>query len=402
MPQTSPTTQDARRARHPRLRVALHSLLALATVLLLIASPMFGATPDQDGKPDEVDRMVKDAVSYLLRAQQQDGAICDTYPRNSTAMTSLALMAMAGVGHLPTDPTPEGKAMQKALDFVLRDERQDSKGYFGGRDGSRMYGHGITTLMLSEFLGMGLNSKQDALIRQRLEKAVELTLSAQRVRGKQRNHAGGWRYEPDSQDSDLSVTVWQLMSLRSAKNAGLEVPDEAIEEAINYLKRSYQGSKSRDRNNPTGVFGYQVGAGNSETFSDNAMGLLSMQVCGQYGSPEVIGSANTLKSHAPNNKSPWLFYGLYYYSQGMYQYAEGLRLKGDKAAGDRWASDSFKLTMNILAGLQNRKGDPRSNAQHGSWLSPHGSERSAGLVYGTSMGVLALSVKYHYLPIYQR
>ena len=34
---------------------------------------------------------------------------------------------------------------------------------------------------------------------------------------------------------------------------------------------------------------------------------------------------------------------------------------------------------------------------HGS-----GSEGSAGHVYTTSMAILALAVKYHYLPIYQR
>ena len=37
----------------------------------------------------------------------------------------------------------------------------------------------------------------------------------------------------------------------------------------------------------------------------------------------------------------------------------------------------------------------------GSWHG-HGSESSAGQVYSTSMAILALAVKYHYLPIYQR
>ena len=39
---------------------------------------------------------------------------------------------------------------------------------------------------------------------------------------------GGWRYihDLDDVDSDLSVTGWQLMFLRSARNAGFEVPNE--------------------------------------------------------------------------------------------------------------------------------------------------------------------------------
>jgi len=38
----------------------------------------------------------------------------------------------------------------------------------------------------------------------------------------------------------------------------------------------------------------------------------------------------------------------------------------------------------------------------GSWLAENGSEREQGAVYSTSMSVLSLSVKYHYLPIYQK
>ena len=45
--------------------------------------------------------------------------------------------------------------MKHALDYVLLPENQDATGYFGKADGSRMYGHGITTLMLAEMLGMG-------------------------------------------------------------------------------------------------------------------------------------------------------------------------------------------------------------------------------------------------------
>ena len=39
--------------------------------------------------------------------------------------------------------------------------------------------------------------------------------------------------------------------------------------------------------------------------------------------------------------------------------------------------------------------------ENGSWQGS-GSEGSAGEIYSTTMAVLALAVKYHYLPIYQR
>ena len=101
------------------------------------------------------------------------------------------------------------KSMRKALDFVLLEKHQDSNGYFGKADRSRMYGHGIITLMLSEMVGMGLDKKQDELIRKRLEKSIQLILWSQKQKNKNdKRQYGGWRYEPNSRDSDLSITVW--------------------------------------------------------------------------------------------------------------------------------------------------------------------------------------------------
>ncbi|MGV2337256.1 MAG UNVERIFIED_CONTAM: hypothetical protein LVR18_25250 [Planctomycetaceae bacterium] len=106
--------------------------------------------------------------------------------------------------------------MQRALAFVLKDDRVDAKGYFGDRDGSRMYGHGIITLMLTEMLGMGVSDEQDVLIHDRCQRAIDVILSAQKTRKPVQAH-GRWRYTPAATDADLSVSVWQLMALRSAR-----------------------------------------------------------------------------------------------------------------------------------------------------------------------------------------
>ena len=45
--------------------------------------------------------------------------------------------------------------------------------------------------------------------------------------------------------------------------------------------------------------------------------------------------------------------------------------------------------------LEKQQGD-------GSWQAANGEEKNAGRVYATSLAVLSLSVKYHYLPIYQK
>lgn len=345
----------------------------MAALALLLALAQEAAKPP----PDKVDQALGRAVAYLLSAQDKEGAIQDK-SHNQTAMTSLAIMAMAAVGHQPADETKEGAAMRRALQYVLGPKRQDADGYFGRADGSRMYGHGITTLALCEMLGMGVDTQMDQLIRERAQKAVGLILRSQAIRKDGRNQ-GGWRYQPDSQDADLSVTVWQVMSLRSAKNAGLDVPKEAIDLAVGYIKRCYYTRRGAPGAAEKSACGYEPDR--SPEYAMASAGLLALQVCGAYDSPEVRGSAEWLKGRPLKYDSEWFFYGTYYYAQGMFQ------------RGEAYAGEARKAVEEALLARQ---------GPDGSWLAAHGHERQAGKVYGTSLGVLCLAVKYHYLPIYQR
>ena len=326
---------------------------------------------------EPVDAVLKKATDFLLSQQVASGGIFPAKERNETAMTSLAVLALASCGHQPGDPTPEGLAMRKALAFVLRPEGQSKDGYFGEADGSRMYGHGIITLMLSEMLGMGFDVQQDELIRDKCRRAIELTLRAQRVKKNDAN-AGGWRYSPDAGDSDMSVTVWQTMALRSAKNAGLDVPRQAIDDAVKYMKGLYSPEGDKKGRNRPGGFGYQ---GQGRETSTTAEGLLAMQVCGEYDAEETVGAAEHLLRDGVKQGDRWFFYTTYYYAQGMYQ------------RGGKHAEEGKKLTGELLLPLQSREG---------WWEGMNGEERQGGKVYATSMAILSLAVKNHFLPIYQR
>src|SRR5690606_8950258 len=105
----------------------------------------------------------------------------------------------------------------------------------------------ITTLLLGELLGMGVDAEQDELIRRKLVRAVDLILRSQREE-KYGNglYEGGWRYTPLARDADLSITVWQVMALRSALAAGVEVPASAVDEAVEYLRRSFSPMRGGD------------------------------------------------------------------------------------------------------------------------------------------------------------
>jgi hypothetical protein len=325
---------------------------------------------------DQLDQACDRAIEFLLRNQRSTGAITDR--GHELALTSLAIMALAAIGTEPSESSRRGRAMRAALDFVLQPHNQTDAGYFGAHDGSRMYGHGIVTLMLTEMLGMGATPQQNELIHERLDLALRLILSSQAVR-KERKLAGGWRYAPGSRDSDLSVSIWQLMALRSAKNDGMDVPSESIEHALGYLRNSFTGRRTASG---VGEGGFSYTPGQSRpSFTMTAAGLLAMQVCGQYGAPEVAASADWLFEHQPKSNERYLFYGLYYYAQGMHQ------------VGGKYAEESRRIVSGLLLPRQRRDG---------SWMSPGGEERNVGMVYSTSLALLSLSVRYHYLPIYQR
>lgn len=345
----------------------------LSCLLTALGSEAF-LTPSSHATDDGVDKATQKAIQYLINKQDPRGAIRETDSRE-TAVTALAALAMLAVGNQPSDPTPEGNALANAIEFLLSEGRQDREGYFGTKDHSQMYGHGITTLVLAELLGMGANADMDARIRAACQNAVDLILRAQKVR-KSESAQGGWRYNPNSADSDLSITVWQTMALRAAKNAGLNVPADSIAAAVDFIKRLFKSSGDL-KNRAAAGFGYTSPA---PSWSTSTAGLLALQVCGDYTAPEVLATADYLLTNPPKKQVPWFYYGTYYYAQGMYQ------------RGGEHADQAARNVREILLPLQEADG---------SWAPVGGSENTAR-VYRTAMAVLSLSVKYHYLPIYQR
>ena len=171
----------------------------------------------------EVDRAVDRGFEFLRKSQREDGAF-----DQNIAVHGLAVMAFLARGHVPGSG-PDGERVERGLGFTISEQRED--GAILGR-GGRMYGHGICSLLLAEAAGMSKNDRVMAALR----KACELILRAQ-AEPKSPQHTGGWRYEPRSRDADISVTGWQLLALRAAKDCGVKIPGEAIESAVGFVKR---------------------------------------------------------------------------------------------------------------------------------------------------------------------
>ncbi len=307
------------------------------------------------------DKAVEKAIEFLAGRQRTDGSFSKRFP---VASTGLAVMAFMAAGHAPDDEK-YGETIRRGIHYVL--SQMDANGYLGGRDKSHMYGHGICTLMLMEALGMMRERVLERRLIEQGRKAVALILQAQAVK-KHENAKGGWRYYPTSKDSDLSLTGWQTMALRAAKNAGMEVPGAAIDSAVGFITRMAH---------PKGGFGYSKP---DDRTALRGVGILALSVCGKYDAPEVGLAVARMLQDPPQWKGPFFYYRIYYSTVGMYQ-----------AGGESW--ERFHPTVDALL-LKHQNAD-------GSWPSPPGNNES-GSVYMSSMAVLALAVHYHLLPIYQR
>ncbi len=195
--------------RRYRFRLALAPLLAVA----------LGPAPAQDEPPDvaaapanpAADGAIRRALEHLKGTQRPNGS-WDAPFGEATSITSLSVMAFLAAGHVPGAPGPYREAVERGVRYVLDNQHPDGMIVAKTSHGP-MYCHGISTLMLAEVVGMTADAELADRLRAALGRAVELIVKSQGV-AKPQEHAGGWRYQPNSNDSDLSVTGWQVMALR--------------------------------------------------------------------------------------------------------------------------------------------------------------------------------------------
>lgn len=334
----------------------------MASALMALCAPLAradeaGSALTQYDKP--VDEAIDKALAFLAHDQSPNG----TFPAGTSygaAVPALCVMAFLSKGHVPGQG-PYGETINKSIDAVLA--LQQENGFFP----AQMYSHGIATLMLSEVSGM-VDPNRQKRIDKAFPLAMKLILAAQKCT-KPEPMRGGWRYTPSSGDSDISCTGWQLMGLRSARNNGTEVPKESLDDAVKFILNCHM---------PDGGFAYQPGGGSGLARTGTA--LLCLELSGRHREKVTIDAGEYILKNMPKQfgGQGHFYYALYYCSQGMFQ------LGGDY--WDRWASQMYDMML--------------------KFQKPDGSWPSSGDVpvvsYSTAMSVLAISVAYRQLPIYQR
>ncbi|HUS48118.1 MAG TPA: prenyltransferase/squalene oxidase repeat-containing protein [Phycisphaerae bacterium] len=296
---------------------------------------------------------IQRGLQFLKSTQGQDGR-WDASDTNWVGYTAFATIAFMLNGHCPNKKPPYGETLTKAVDALLKETEGQVTGYMG----SNMYSHGLATLALSEAWGQ---TDKDDKVQEALKLAVKVILSAQ-------NEAGGWRYNPQPADADVSVTAMQVVALAAARQAGIFVPDETITRAVRYVNMCHQSE--------SGGFSYQAGLGPAG-FSRTAAATFSLMMLGRHDFKEVKDGVRYLQQEAPKamKNTAHYMYGHYYASLVMYQ------------AGSQDFKDWYPQIRDIMLSKQ---------AADGSFA------KGGRSTYDTAIALIILSIPYGYVPAYQR
>lgn len=392
--------------------VACSLFLALATSLLLAQDtqlsglnlPSSSAIRPQRGDDtasnvlsatewQRVDVAVERGLNFLISQQQPDGSF-ETMPHAQPGVTSLCVLGFMAHGHTPGAGT-YGERLEQATEFIMACQKENGLITLYGPEGPKLtrdvrheigtaaaYNHAIASLTLCEMYGMG-HANERAQMQQVINKALKAALEMQRWPKDQAVDKGGWRYvnDFDQSDSDLSVTGWYLMFLRSARNAGFNVPKQSIDDAVGYVRRVFQQNY--------GAFGYTAGTGRSPSRGTAGAGILALGHAGYHNSFEAQRTGQWLMQYSFEvyNDNLGLDRDRYHYSlfnccQGMYQ------------LGSPYWEQFFPRTVRAVLAHQQPDGSWDAESYH--------RDRAFGNSYTTALVLLSLGAPNQLLPVFQR
>jgi hypothetical protein len=364
----------------------------LLLVLTLAQAPRTGPIVDplSPRQWQRVDESVERALTWLATQQRADGSFAapDTA---QPAVTALCVMAFLSRGHDP-GMGPYGRAIERAIEYILDCQRHDGMFTRVARIGdvyryqqpsqTAAYNHAIAGLALCELYGMHGAVDSDR-IRNAIERALTLTRQLQDKRWVYPESEGGWGYivVGDMTETDMSITSWQLMFLRSAKTAGFEVEAERIDRSVQFIARCYEPR--------TGSFAYHPLQRLRWTRGMAGAGIFAMANAGMHDSPMARRAGEFLLSrpydqyrqNPPPSQNEWYHYSVFFATAGMYQ-----------LGGDYWRA-FFPTMVETLMRHQNRDG---------SWQTETRQGQALGNAYTTAMIVIAMDTPNQLLPIFQR
>jgi Squalene-hopene cyclase C-terminal domain len=279
-------------------------------------------------------------------------------PRTAAA-TGLALLPFLGAGY--TQKTgPYRELVEKGLYYLQTRASTDEHGTRIQDDSKKpMYSQGICALVLCEAYQM----TGDESLRGVAQGAIDYIVYAQDKRG------GGWRYH-HGDPGDTTVTGWQVMALKSAEAAGLNVPSPCFQGVSRFLN-SVQSDRGAQ-------YGYMNTAARPTT---TAVGLLLRMYTGWPR--EHIGLRRGVNLLSKWRPSPTDLYYDYYATQVMSHYG-----------GTKWERWNKAMRDYLI------KTQATGQLEAGSWYFPDRHGDVGGRLYNTAAAVMTLEIYYRYMPIY--
>ena len=337
----------------------LVATLALIPIAAVRAQPP--GTRGGEVVPRDVRELYDRGLQYLAATQAEDGDWPGAGQERGPGGVGLGLMAFLASGEDPNFGLYSNH-VRRALRNIIAHQDAGT-----GILGPSMYHHGFAMLALAEAYGavdernLWPGTRPPRSIGQALELAVRAALTSQK-----KNSVGGWRYSPESTDADTSVSGAVLVGLLAARNAGIEVPDEAIDKAIGFYAKMTSDS---------GEVAYQGFGGFGESTARSSIATLVYALARRKDLPQFKATLRYLTGRLEQQAQGWPEYARYYQAQALFQ--------GDPAAWEKWN----KLLVRHLKQAQR----------------PDGSfQGQFGPAFNTSMSLLALALNYRFLPIYER
>jgi hypothetical protein len=319
------------------------------------------------GGTKESEAAVSRALDWFSRHQEKDGSWSINkhggQKNHDVASTSFALLCYFGWGAKHNKDGPYRETVEKAVQWLVA---QVKEGDLTNGQHNGMYDQGVATLALAEAYGL----TKDPSLRKPLQQAVDFVVAAQN-----KTH-GAWDYRPKSKRMDTSVSGWQLMALKSADLAGIEIPADSLRLAGVWLDRVSSGSKK-------GIYGYDRAG--FKTSAMVAEGMFSQQILGTMDAshPRMKESADHILQHLPMKKGNQVDYYYWYYGT----------LSSYMNKGEVWEKWN-PVMREILIDRQIKGG-----GDEGSWDYKQGNHsKDMGRVIITAMATLSLEVYYRYLP----
>ncbi|MDA3872673.1 MAG: terpene cyclase/mutase family protein, partial [Kiritimatiellae bacterium] len=316
---------------------------------------------------DDVRSLIDGGLEWMASQQEQSGAWSTGAPGGATqyrgAMTAYTLLAFMGTGNLPGEG-PYGENVRLGVEYLKSNVLPDGR-ILTDNDRHYMYSHGIVTLALSQALGQ----TGDSEIRPVLTRMVELIVGSQK--------GNGWRYKPQPTKGDLSVSVVQCVALRAARNVGIPVPQETLDDAASFIRRcNIEDSVG---------FSYMTG-GDKSSYPRLCAAAFSLQVLGLYDDPLVAPAIEEILNTRVHNQNAGgrLSYGDYYAAPAVYM-----------TGGKHW-EDWYAFIRDGFSKSANRNGTMVN------WGNPGKRENGdKSAIYLTATRISILAIPHRFLPIYQ-